>query len=181
MAARVVLTYADYAAIPNDGRRYEVHEGEISVTPAPRPAHQELVGNLLVLVHEHVRAHRLGKVFPSPIDCILSDTTIVQPDIAYVETARLPIVSRRGLEGAPTLVVEVISPSTIEIDRHVKFQLYARHGVPHYWVADVDMRVIEGYALVEGTYQIAGRLEGTRTAALAPFLGLPLDPSTLWP
>ena len=181
MATRVVLTYADYAALPNDGRRYEVHEGEISVTPAPSPAHQEFIGNLFALLHGHVRARRLGKVFLSPIDCILGEATVVQPDIAYVESARLSIVSRRGIEGPPTAVIEVLSPSTIQIDRHVKLQLYARYGVPHYWVVDIDARVIETYALGGDPYQIAERLEGTRPAILPPFADLMLDPSTLWP
>ena len=181
MATRVILTYADYAAIPADGRRYELLEGEVSVTSAPSPTHQEVLGSLFALLRDHVKSRGLGKVFPSPIDCMLSDTTIVQPDIVYVASGSLPAIGRRGIEGPPTLVVEVLSPSTIQIDRGVKFQLYARHGVPHYWIVDPEARSIEAYRLAEGAYELSGRLEKTRPLALAPFPDLVLDPASLWP
>ena len=181
MATRVILTYADYAAIPNDGRRYEVHEGEVSVTPAPSPRHQEVTLNLAVALREHVKARGLGKVFVSPIDCILSDTTVVQPDLVYLAPPRLVAVSARGIEGPPTLVVEVLSPSTAQIDRGVKGQLYARHGTPYYWIVDIEARVIEVFVLAGEGYQPVARLEGTRPAALPPFAELRLDPASVWP
>jgi Uma2 family endonuclease len=181
MTTRVNLTYADYAAIPADGRRYEVHEGEVSVTPAPSPTHQEVLGSLFALLRQHVKSRGLGKVFPSPIDCMLSDTTVVQPDIVYVTSASLPAISRRGIEGPPTLVVEVLSPSTVQIDRGVKFQLYGRHGVPHYWIVDPEARTIEAYRLAEGAYELSARLEGTQPVGLVPFPDLVLDPTSLWP
>src|SRR5574342_1376288 len=108
MTTRIVLTYADYAAIPNDGRRYELHEGELSVTPAPSPQHQRILANLNEIVRQHVKSHGLGEVFFAPIDCILGETTVVQPDLVSLDTGRLSIVSARGLEGAPTLVVEIL-------------------------------------------------------------------------
>jgi len=181
MATRIVLTYADYAAIPNDGKRYELHEGELSVTPAPSSRHQEVVVNLVVLLTQHVKSRGLGKVLVSPIDCILSDTTVVQPDLVYVEQARLDAISERGIEGPPTLVVEVLSPSTILIDRSVKGQLYARHRVPYYWIADAEARTVEAFELAGDGYRPAGGLEGRRSAALPPFPGLTLDPSAIWP
>ena len=117
MPARVVLTYRDYEALPADGRRYELHEGELLVTAAPGLPHQRLVGDLFVLLRQHVQAHRLGEVFVSPVDCILSDTTVVRPDVIYLEAARSAIAAARGIEGAPTLAVEIVSPSTVRIDR----------------------------------------------------------------
>ena len=181
MTTRVILTYADYAAIPPDGRRYELHEGEVSVTPAPSPTHQEVLGSLFALLSQHVKSRGLGKVFPSPIDCMLSDTTVVQPDIVYVTSGSLAAISRRGIEGPPTLVVEVLSPSTVQIDRGVKSQLYARHGVPHYWIVDPEARSIEAYRLAEGAYELSARWEETHPVALAPFSDLALDPASLWP
>ena len=94
---RNVLTYEDYAALPADGRRYEIHEGELSGTPAPGTRHQEVKANLFDLLRHHVREHDLGKLFDAPIDCILAETTIVQPDIVFVDTRRLPIISERGI------------------------------------------------------------------------------------
>lgn len=181
MATRVILTYKDYEALPADGRRYELHEGELSVTPAPSPQHQEVSLNLVVILHHYVKTQGLGKVLEAPIDCILSDTTIVQPDIVYIETARLPAISTRGIEGAPTLVVEILSPSTAQIDRSVKFQLYARYGVPYYWIADPDARSIEAYRLAEGAYELAGRLAGSEAVSLPPFPDLALAPTSIWP
>jgi len=181
VSVRVILTYKDYAALPADGRRYEVHEGELAVTPAPSPKHQQVSLNLAFLLHEHLKTKGLGQVFYAPIDCILSDITIVQPDIVYIENARFGTVSARGIEGAPTLVIEILSPSTVQIDRSVKFQLYARHQVPYYWIVDPDAQSIEAYTLTGGAYQLMARLEGSQPVSLPPFPDLVLIPASLWP
>ena len=128
----ILLTYRDYCELPDDGRRYEIHDGELSVTPAPTPRHQRLVGALYRILHAHVRSHGLGEVFLSPLDVILSDIAIVQPDVVYLERSRAGAVSSRGIEGAATLAVEILSPWTAAIDRQRKRQLYARYGVPFY-------------------------------------------------
>ncbi len=93
----------------------------------------------------------------------------------------MPLISARGIEGPPTLVVEVLSPSTSSIDRGVKAQLYSRFDVPYYWIVDPDGRTIEAYQLVDGRYQPIGRIEGTSPGALAPFSDLTLAPDTIWP
>ena len=181
MVTRVILTYKDYEALPADGRRYELHEGELSVTPAPSPAHQQVARNLSLVLHQHAKTHGLGEVLFSPIDCILSDITIVQPDIVYLETGRLSAISARGIEGPPTLVIEILSPSTAQIDRGAKFQLYARHGVPHYWIVDLEARSIEAYSLSGGAYQLTARVSGAEPVSLPPFPDLKLVPASLWP
>jgi len=181
MATPVILTYKDYEALPADGRRYELHDGEVSVTPAPGSTHQRISRNLLVILHQHVTARGLGEVLDAPIDCILSDSSIVQPDIVFVETGRLSAISARGVEGPPSLVVEILSPSTAQIDRGVKLQLYARYGVLYYWIVDPEARSIEAFRVSGAAYQLAGRLEGTPPAALPPFVDLALDPASLWP
>jgi len=181
MTTRVVLTYQDYAALPNDGRRYEIHEGELSVTAAPGTRHQEMSMNLSAALHAHVKAHRLGKVFAAPCDVILSDTTIVQPDIVYVAADRQGTISSRGIEGPPTLVVEILSPSTIQTDRHTKLQIYARHGVPYYWIVAPDARSVEAYTLAEGSYTLTARAVGDAESLCAePFSDLVLTPDSLW-
>ena len=136
MATRIVLTYADLVAMPADGKRHELHEGEIYMTAAPRPRHQQVVGNLYLILTAHVPALGLGEVFLSPIDVILADVTVVEPDLIYLDAARLGRVSDRGIEGPPTLAIEVLSPTTAAADRGVKLQLSAKYGVPHYWIAD---------------------------------------------
>jgi Uma2 family endonuclease len=181
MTTRVRLTYEDYAALPDDGRRYELHEGELSVTPAPGLSHQAILRNLVVLLHRHVSSRELGEVFPAPVDCILENITIVQPDIVFVETARRSVMTERGIEGPPTLAVEIISPSSGGIDRRRKLQLYARYAVTHYWIVDPSARTIEAHQLMQGVYGDARTLSGTTTVSLPPFLDLILDPREIWP
>ena len=92
---RVILTYKDYEALPADGRRYEIHDGELSVTPAPSPQHQRISANLFLILHEHVESRNLGEVLYAPIDCILAETTIVQPDLVYLDTSQIGRASCR--------------------------------------------------------------------------------------
>jgi Uma2 family endonuclease len=88
------------------------------------------------MLWHHVQSRELGKLFIAPTDCIMTDITVVQPDILFVDAQHVSRVSERAIEGAPTLAIEVLSPSTEQIDRRRKLQLYARHGVVHYWIVD---------------------------------------------
>jgi Uma2 family endonuclease len=178
---KIILTYEDFAALPNDGRRYELHEGELSVTPSPNTAHQRVIANLFVILRNHVDTNGLGEVFLSPFDCSLSNITVVVPDLVYVDRGARSLVSRRAVEGSPTLAVEVLSPSTRVVDRRTKMQLYALYRVPHYWIVDVDARVIDAHRLGGDGYETGGRLEGSTAASLPPFPGLTLEPAAIWP
>ncbi len=93
---QVVLTYKEYEVLPADGRRYEIHEGELSVVPAPSPEHQIISGNLFTVLSSHVKANGIGRVLYAPLDVIQSDTSIVQPDIIYRCTVGIPEPSRGG-------------------------------------------------------------------------------------
>jgi Uma2 family endonuclease len=180
-AVRIVLNYKDYEALPNDGRKYEIHEGELSVTPAPTPQHQRFSRELFRILDAHVRQRELGEVFYAPIDVIFADTSIVQPDLVYLTSEQSALVTSRGIEGAPTLLVEILSPSTAQIDRHTKLQLYARHGVPHYWIVDGETRSIEAYALADGRYVLDARGAGDARFTARPFLDLEIALASLWP
>lgn len=176
----IVLTYKEYEALPADGRRYEIHGGELSVTPAPSPQHQIIIGNLFIALSSHVKSRQLGSVLLAPLDVILSDTTIVQPDLVYLDPSRLGLISRRGVEGAPTLVVEVLSPATTLIDRTTKHQLYARHGVPYFWLVDPEGRMVEAFVLGPQGYSLAVRASGTEPLNPPPFPDIGLIPASLW-
>jgi Uma2 family endonuclease len=178
---RAILTYREYEALPADGRRYELHDGEPSVTPTPGTRHQRVLGAIHILLRAHVEAQRLGEIFLSPVDCILSDTTVVQPDLVYFERARAHLVSDRGIEGPPTLAVEILSPSTTTIDRSRKRQLYADHEVPHYWIVDPEERTIEAFGLDAGRYALLAHAAGAGPVALPPFPDLTFVPASLWP
>src|ERR1700675_3613122 len=169
LSSRTLLTYEDFAALPNDGKRYELHEGELSVTPAPGTPHQRILGNLFLILAPHVRAAGRGELMLSPFDCIMTKITVVEPDLVYVDEHRQGLLSERALEGAPTLAVEIISPYTGRIDRQNKMKLYADHDVEWYWIVDPKPRTIEAYHLEAGSYRLDARLEGSAPRALSPF------------
>jgi len=177
---KIVLTYEDFATLPDDGKRYELHEGELSVSPAPGHRHQRVIGNLFLILAPHVRATGHGEVILSPFDCIMTNITVVEPDLVYLDEARRRRLSERGLEGGPSLAVEVLSPSSIIIDRRRKMALYASHDVPWYWIVDPDAHTIEAYRLEGRAYRVAGVLEGAAPRGLPPLNELLLDPAAVW-
>jgi Uma2 family endonuclease len=177
----VVLTYEDYEALPDDGKRYEIHEGELSVTPSPTFRHQSVLAELLSLLRAHVRTHDLGEVVPSPLTVVLSNTAVVQPDIVYVAKPRMNIVTAKGIvDGAPTLAIELLSPSTSRVDRTTKRQLFERYGVPYYWIVDPDARTIDVYRAASGVYAEPDRRGPDDLDDLPPFPGLRIDAAALW-
>ena len=134
------LTYEDYVTLPDDGRRYEILDGELAVSPSPASAHQLVSHNLEFALSAWVRAQRLGRIWHAPLDLILEPSVVVQPDVFFISDERSSIVTKRGVEGAPDLVIEILSESTGARDRGVKMHIYARHGVARYWIVDVDRR-----------------------------------------
>ena len=172
------LDYADYAAIPDDGRRHEILDGTLHVTPAPSTNHQHASKRLFRQLEEYFEGRSLAEVFYSPIDLILGPHDVVQPDLVVVE--REAQVSKRGIEGAPLLVVEILSPSTEEHDRDRKAGRYAAMGIPHFWLVDPELQTMECYRLGQGRFVLA--TSGRRTDSLAhpDWPGLKLDLASLW-
>lgn len=177
---KIILTYEDYVLLPNDRNRYEILEGELSVTPAPSTKHQKVSGNLFMLLAGHVNQHNLGTVFFAPVDLILETTSVLQPDLLFVSSARRHIITDRAVEGAPDLVVEIVSPNTSRTDRVTKAQIYARHGVGAYWIVDPYQETVEIYLLEAGGYRLAATLHGDTPQPAPPFDGLSLLPSALF-
>jgi|SRR5882672_1158250 len=130
------LTYSDYVNFPADGFRHEIIEGEEFMTPAPEVPHQRVVSQLVGLLNGHSRKHRLGDVFPAPIDVVLAPEDIVQPDVIFISASHAGRITQKNIQGAPDLVIEVLSPSTASVDRGRKLALYERSGVVEYWIAD---------------------------------------------
>ena len=177
MSRAATLTYRDYAALPEDGRRYELHDGLLRVTPAPSPQHQIIVANLLVQLRQHVKRRGLGEVLCAPLDVIFSDTTVLQPDLVWLEPSRVGAISRRGIEQPPTLVIEILSPSTAGVDRGIKRTLYRRNRVTWLWLVDPDARAIEVYR-DDAPVTIAS---GAEPMDVPPFEELALRIDALWP
>jgi Uma2 family endonuclease len=151
-------TYEDYRRLPDDGWIYEVIEGELYMSPPPIPIHQENSGNLYVAFHNYAKKHDAGKVYDAPIEVILADwANAVQPDIVFITKERLHIVKRSRIEGAPDIVVEVLSPGNWLTDRREKFEIYAKAGVREYWIVNPSVRTIELFVLREGRYELIGK------------------------
>ena len=129
-------TYADYAATPDD-ERWELIDGELyRMAAGASTKHQLVTLELATLLRENVRRRTLGWIFIAPYDVILSDTNTVEPDILFVSAARRSIITERAYEGAPDLLVEVLSPSNSRRDLEVKRELYARFSVPEYLIVE---------------------------------------------
>lgn len=137
------LTYADYARIPEDGRRHEIIEGEWYMTPAPDAEHQRVSRRLSRCLDGFVTEHGLGEVFYAPFDVLLSDTDVVQPDILFISAGRSAIVTAKNVQGSPDLVIEILSASTAAIDRIRKLTLYEKSGIREYWIVDPAARSVE--------------------------------------
>ena len=137
-------TVQEVLALPEEpGKRFEVVDGELLVSPSPRLRHQRGVRVLLRAIDTHVESHRLGEVLSSPADLDLRDGQLVQPDIFVVGYGPEERPEDWSEVGVPILVVEVLSPSTARYDRTLKRKLYQRTGVAEYWIVDLDARLIE--------------------------------------
>jgi Uma2 family endonuclease len=111
---------------------------------------------------------------------ILAETTVLQPDLGYLDRSSPGLTSERGVEGAPALVVEILSPSTRTIDRVTKPVLYARHGVPYFWLVDPEARTVEAFQLQGGRDVVVTRASGDGDAIVPPFVDLSLRLADLW-
>lgn len=166
--------------VPADGNRYEVLDGELYVTPAPNIAHQRCVTRLAINIGGYLQQHPLGELFVAPVAVVFNEFTGAQPDLVYVSTERAGIITRRGVEGVPDLVIEVLSPSTSAIDRGIKFRIYERTGVMHYWLADPRRRQLLAYRLEGTSYILTGTYGPGEVFQPDLFPDLALSIDALW-
>ncbi len=148
-----VWTYTDYLTL-EDEKRYEIIEGDLLMAPAPFFAHQDINSELISRLRAYANNHQLGKVVTAPLDVILSAENIVQPDIVFIGKDNLKIIEQHGLVGAPDMVIEIISPTSIKRDRHDKFALYEKFGVKEYWLVDPANRSVEIFNLKDEQYEL---------------------------
>ena len=172
--AATKMTYAQYCLLPEDGKQYEVIDGELFMTPAPRPKHQEIVVRLTEELSRFVREKSLGKVFVAPTDVLLEQHTILQPDVLFIHKERLEIVKEQAIEGAPDLVVEVLSPSTFYKDLRKKMTAYSQFGVQEYWIVDPETETIEVYARRDDKLQLAQKFSSGEAVESVLLPGLQL-------
>jgi Uma2 family endonuclease len=152
------LTYEDYCLLPDDGKRYEIIEGELYVTPSPVSAHQRAVTNLTYYLVEFTKRLGRGQIFVAPFDVVFSQYDVVEPDLIYISSERASVLTEKNVQGAPDLVIEVLSESTERRDRTTKLKLYARYGVREYWLIDPAARTAEIHRMAPQGLELAGTL-----------------------
>ena len=159
------LTYQDYLSTSDD-ERYELLDGQLVMVPAPNMDHQDIVTNLGTALSVFVKEQELGRLYFAPTDVVLSDTDVVQPDLIFVSKEREQVRTPANIQGAPDLIVEILSPSSATRDWRDKRELYARHGVREYWVVDPSNKIVSIMLLQDGVLEIKGAyVAGDRVAS----------------
>jgi Uma2 family endonuclease len=157
------LTYDEYRVLPEDGKRYELMEGDLFVSPAPSTRHQTVSRRLQFALMQALEVPGLAQVFNAPCDVIFEPTSVVQPDLVIVGAARAHIITARAIEGVPDVLVEILSPGGTDRDEHLKRRLYERHGVPEYWVVEPQHGFVTQWRMDGGSYGLRARLDRAST------------------
>mgnify|MGYP001327293968 CR=1 FL=1 len=148
-----LYTYDDYLKIDDDNQ-YELIGGKLVLVPAPRTIHQLVKGNIFWVLKDYIRKNNLGEILDAPTDVLLSETEKPQPDILFIAKNRLDIITEMNIQGAPDLVIEILSPSTGRHDKVEKSRMYYKHGVKEYWIVDPDHKVIEVFIPAEKNWNL---------------------------
>jgi len=145
----ILLTGEDYRALPETGPRHQLIEGELIMSLTPNRYHQDISRNLEFLLLKYLEKHPIGKIYHAPFDVYLTQYNVFQPDILFVSKARLSSLTEAGAEGAPSLVVEILSPRTAVLDKESKRKVYAREGVEELWILDPERKTVSLFRLQE--------------------------------
>jgi Uma2 family endonuclease len=175
----VQYTYEDFLLFPEDGKRHELIAGEHFMSPSPRIKHQKISGRLFNKIYNFLEETPLGEVFSAPTDIIFSNIDIVVPDILFVSTKRKAIITEKNLQGAPDLIIEILSKSTRNTDERLKRNLYEHHGVTEYWIVDPESETIAIYRISDKGYVRSDKLSVEKQDILAtpllPNFAVPLS------
>jgi Uma2 family endonuclease len=144
-----LITRHDYQELPEGPPHYQVIEGDLVMSPSPNLFHQSVAGRIYLILAQFLEKHPIGFVFIAPLDVFLTELNVYQPDVVFVSNQRRSIITRDGIEGAPDLVVEVLSPGTARLDRGSKRKIYARTGVKELWLVDPEAKLIAVYQLAK--------------------------------
>ena len=177
------LNYEDYLELPEDGKRYQILDGELDVTPSPVPYHQIVSKELGHVLYEQLERKGAGILFYAPIDVVLAEHDIVVPDIVFVREARRSIIGETHIAGAPDLIIEVLSKRTRMTDIKLKRDRYARAGVESYWIADPKRKTLTILRLEreKAAYVVEATIERPGTARPAAFPGLEVPLARVFP
>ena len=166
-ASKTKLTYDDYCLIPDDGKRHEIIDGIHYVSPAPFVPHQRIARRIIASMNDFIETHQLGEVFFAPVDVVFSAFDVVQPDILFISNERASLLTEKNMQGAPDLVIEVLSSSTRRYDEVTKRKLYEQFGVKEYWIVDRELETVKIYRLEEETFLTPALLNRENDDALS--------------
>ena len=168
-----IFTAADYREMPDDGRRYQLIEGELIMAPAPNTFHQSISRNLLRLIDQYLVQHPLGTVLGAPCDVYLDDQNVYQPDLLYIASRNTSRIRDDGIYGAPDLVVEILSPTSAAVDRRKRAH-FAAAGTVEFWQIDPALRQIQRFVFAENATKPIALIDEPETFASPLFPGLTL-------
>ena len=171
------LSYEDYAKIPNDGMRHEIIDGVHIVNAAPSTVHQHVSKRLQYQLYTKIELAGLGVVFNAPVDVQLTEFDIVQPDLVVILNENIRKITHTKIKVAPNLVVEILSPSTSELDYNLKKDLYERTGVQEYWIVDPFEQSVEKWVLMNGKYTL---IPATDPIVLTITPGISIPAELIW-
>jgi len=180
-AAYPRVSVADLERWPEDGRRYELYDGEVYVVPSPILLHQIVAGRLYLALSDYVEEHG-GIVLFAPLDIVLTDYDVVQPDLLLFTEERRHLLDLRNVTRVPPdLAIEILSLSTARNDRGRKMGLLAQHGVREYWLVDPEAVTIEVYRWSASQFVPAGTATGAERVGSPLLPGLTLSPADVVP
>ena len=154
-----------YDALP-EGTPAQLIENQLVMSPSPTDNHQKVLNRINFLILKYLESNPIGELRIAPYDVHLDDENVFQPDIIFIKNENLSKIEQNGFHGAPSLVIELLSPGTARYDRYQKKVVYERSGVQEYWIVDPDTKEVEGYYLENAKYGEAVRLNGTITSRL---------------
>ena len=148
-------TYQDYCQLPDEVRA-EILDGELLMSPSPFRKHQSISREIEFRLCQWVKTHPLGEVYNAPFDVVLSQYDIVQPDLLYISYERKSILTEANVQGAPDLVIEILSSGDKKRDTVKKKAIYEKYGVKEYWIVDPDTETISVFILEGDNFQEKG-------------------------
>ncbi len=176
-----LLTYDDYVRLtPPDSSNYELHNGQIIHMPTPIPQHQILTGNLFAELLFFTKRNKLGRPIIAPMDTIFTPNDVLQPDILYLSNDRLHLIGNKKIEGAPDLVVEVLSPSNHSKEMGYKKFIYELTNVREYWVVNLEKKILTQYENVEGEFFLRRVFHQTDTLTSIVIAGFETEMNALF-
>jgi Uma2 family endonuclease len=148
------FTYSDYLLLTDSDKRYEILDGDLLMSPSPTAIHQILLLKMAKLLSTFVEQNKFGQIFIVPFDVVLSDYEVIQPDIIFVSAENSHIIKPTHIQGSPDLLIEILSPSSVQRDRIIKRKIYSRNGVKEYWLINPEQKTIQQFQLQKKAFTL---------------------------